>query len=137
MSQREYAGFIRRSVALLLDIPFLILLYYFSESLCAFMDEAWRLQLSTHFIVYVLFVIVYFASLESSSLKATFGKMLVGIQVEHKDTQDTITFSNALLRFFVKILSIFFLFLGIILILFTRHKQALHDLVVKSVVVKE
>lgn len=137
MSQREYAGFIRRSVAFLLDLPFLVLLYYLCDSFCVFLEDAWSLKFSTHIFVYVVFVILYFAALESSPLKATYGKVLMGIQVEKKETSDRLTFSRALLRFFVKILSILFVLLGIILILFTRHKQALHDIVTGSVVIKE
>jgi len=137
MSSKEYTGFIRRSVAFLLDIPFLILLYYFSESVCQFMYDAWYFHISSHVFLYIVFVILYFATLESSSLKATFGKVLIGIQVENKETSNRLTFPRALLRFFFKILSIFFLLMGIIIILFTQQKQALHDLIVKSVVVKE
>ncbi len=137
MSKKSYAGFVRRSVAFLLDIPFLILLYYLSESLCVFLDDAWNLQIRTTLIVYCIFVILYFSILESSPVKATFGKMLAGIQIEHKDTQDKISFSRAILRFFVKLFSIAFFFIGIILTHFTRHKQALHDIVARSVVVKE
>lgn len=137
MSSKEYTGFIRRSVAFLLDIPFLILLYYFSESVCQFMYDAWCFHISSHVFLYIVFVILYFATLESSSLKATFGKVLIGIQVENKETSNRLTSPRALLRFFFKILSIFFLLMGIIIILFTQQKQALHDVVVKSVVVKE
>jgi len=101
------------------------------------MYDAWYFHISSHVFLYIVFVILYFATLESSSLKATFGKVLIGIQVENKETSNRLTFPRALLRFFFKILSIFFLLMGIIIILFTQQKQALHDVVVKSVVVKE
>lgn len=79
----------------------------------------------------LLLVIVpwlYFAYLESSKNQATLGKMALRIAVT--DLQgNRITFARATLRFFAKIVSVLTLFVGFIIIAFTRYKQGLHDMI--------
>jgi len=79
----------------------------------------------------LLLVIVpwlYFAYLESSKNQATLGKMALRIAVT--DLQgNRITFARATLRFFAKIVSVITLFVGFIIIAFTRYKQGLHDMI--------
>lgn len=79
----------------------------------------------------ILLVIVpwfYFAYLESSRNQATLGKLALRIAVT--DLQgNRITFARATLRFFAKIVSVVTLFIGFIIIAFTRYKQGLHDMI--------
>ena len=79
----------------------------------------------------VLLVIVpwfYFAYLESSKNQATLGKLALRIAVT--DLQgNRITFARATLRFFAKIVSVITLFVGFIIIAFTRNRQGLHDMI--------
>lgn len=78
---------------------------------------------------------LYYASMESSSRGATLGKLLFGIKVTMSDG-DRLTFGEASLRFVGKIIS-GIIIIGYLFPLFTKRKQALHDLLADTVVIKE
>jgi len=86
--------------------------------------------------VYNLFVVLYFAGMESSASQATIGKMVVGLKVTDTDGGQ-ISFLRALGRTAAKLLSGLFMNLGYILAAFTGRKQALHDVVAGTLVVTE
>jgi uncharacterized RDD family membrane protein YckC len=79
---------------------------------------------------------LYYAVMESSSRQATLGKMAVGIVVT--DVQgNRISFLRATGRYFGKIVSGLILCFGYIMAGFTRRKQALHDLMAETLVVRK
>lgn len=79
---------------------------------------------------------VYFALMESSSYQATLGKMLLGLVVT--DTQGRrLSFGRATGRFFGKLLSRLTLGIGYVMAGITRKKQALHDLLADTLVVRK
>lgn len=73
----------------------------------------------------------YFARLESSSRQATVGKMALGLRVETA-RGGTLTPRRAAVRTLVSTL----VFVGILLAVFTERRQALHDKLTGSVVVR-
>ncbi len=78
---------------------------------------------------------LYSALMESSSKKATLGKMALGLIVT--DSQgNKITFARASGRFFAKILSGLILNIGFIMAAFTQKKQALHDIIADTLVLE-
>ncbi|MFE7060782.1 RDD family protein [Sutcliffiella sp. NPDC057660] len=77
--------------------------------------------------IYVVIPWLYYALSESSSKRATLGKMTLGIIVVDQH-QQRISFGRATGRFFGRILSALLLFLGYIMAGFTERKQALHDI---------
>jgi uncharacterized RDD family membrane protein YckC len=77
----------------------------------------------------------YFALMESSPLQATLGKLALGIRVEHEQG-GPLTFRRASMRYWLKILSSLTLMIGWLMAAFTPRRQALHDLMVHSVVVR-
>lgn len=80
--------------------------------------------------------IAYYVGMESSVRQATFGKMAVGIKVT--DMQgNRITPGKAAVRYFSKILSGIILLIGYIMAAFTARKQALHDIIAGTLVVKK
>ncbi|MGD1948305.1 MAG: RDD family protein [Leptolyngbyaceae cyanobacterium] len=79
---------------------------------------------------------LYHALQESSSYQATLGKRAVGIVVTDLDGQ-RISFGTATGRHFAKILSSLILMIGYIMAAFTEKKQALHDIMAGTVVVKK
>jgi len=137
MSTVIYASIFRRFAAFVLDLPFLIILYYLCDEFCIFFQDAWGFIFDTHIIMYIIVIILYECTLECSPLQGTLGKMLIGIQVQDSCDDARITFMRAFIRFFVKIFSILFGGLGILLILFTKKHQGFHDLIAGTVVVKE
>lgn len=79
---------------------------------------------------------LYFAYSESSSWQATVGKKVLGLKVTDLDG-NRISFGKATGRFFGKILSSMILNIGFIMAGFTDKKQALHDLLASTLVVKK
>ena len=78
----------------------------------------------------------YYALLQSGARQATVGKMVLGLQVTDVNG-DRLTFARASLRYFSKILSSLFLMIGYIMAGFTPKKQALHDIIANTYVVRK
>jgi len=78
---------------------------------------------------------IYEAAMESSSLQATLGKMIFGMKVTDLN-RNRISFARATGRHFAKYLSSMILFIGYIMAGFTERKQALHDIIASTVVVR-
>ncbi len=70
---------------------------------------------------------LYCAFMESSSWRATVGKRLLGLQVITTDGE-RISFGAATVRHFMKFLSLFCLMVGFLMPLWTKRRQALHDM---------
>jgi uncharacterized RDD family membrane protein YckC len=79
---------------------------------------------------------LYFALQESSSAQATVGKRVMGLKVMSLAGQ-RIGFGQASGRFFSKIISGMILCIGYIMAGFTERKQALHDMIAGTLVVRE
>lgn len=77
----------------------------------------------------------YFIGFEISKLQATPGKLLFGIKVTDIENQK-IGFFRAASRLFGKFLSGFLLGLGFLICDFTAKKQALHDILANTLVVR-
>lgn len=72
--------------------------------------------------------LLYCALLESSPWQATIGKRALGIKVTNR-RGERIGFTRAAARFITKLLSLLTMFLGFLLVVVTRRRQALHDLI--------
>lgn len=70
---------------------------------------------------------LYYALLESSRLRGTFGKFAVGILVVDVN-HERLSFGRATARFWSKVISAMILCIGFIMCGFTERKQGLHDL---------
>jgi len=78
---------------------------------------------------------IYEAAMESSSLQATLGKMIFGMKVTDLNG-NRISFARATGRHFAKYLSSMILFIGYIMAGFTERKQALHDMIAGTLVIR-
>lgn len=78
---------------------------------------------------------LYCAKMESSDKQATLGKQALGIKVTMLDGKP-ISFAQATVRYFAKYLSTLIFLIGYIMAAFTNKKQALHDMLAKTVVIK-
>jgi uncharacterized RDD family membrane protein YckC len=78
---------------------------------------------------------LYYTLLESSALQATLGKALIGIKVTDEQRR-RISLIRANARHWAKILSTLTLGFGYLMAGFTRRKQALHDFVAGTLVVR-
>jgi len=86
---------------------------------------------------FVLLQWLYFAGMESSARQATFGKAVMSLRVANYEGQ-RISFAHATGRFFAKIISgMVPLLIGYIMAAFTARKQALHDLIAGTLVLRK
>jgi len=87
-------------------------------------------------VIYIPLAWLYYAKLESGPRQATYGKRIMGIKVTNM-TGERISFGHATGRYFSKIISGMVPFgFGYIMMVFMDRKQALHDLIAGTLVVK-
>jgi uncharacterized RDD family membrane protein YckC len=79
---------------------------------------------------------LYFSLLESSAWQATLGKKALGLEVTDLDG-NRISFGRATGRFFAKFISSIILGVGYIMAGFTEKKQALHDILAGTLVIRK
>ncbi len=87
-------------------------------------------------IVMLILQWLYFAWMESSEHQATLGKMALGLIVTDLNDQ-RISFGRATGRFFAKIITNYTFFIGYIMAGFTEKKQALHDMIASTLVLRK
>lgn len=80
--------------------------------------------------------VLYFTLMESSKAQATVGKMALGLKVT--DLQgNKLDFSKALIRNLCRLISNLTMLIGYIIAAFTEKKQALHDIIAGTLVLKK
>ena len=83
----------------------------------------------------VVVTFIYLALMESSPRQATLGKMVLELQVSDLEGRP-LTLGRAIVRTLAKSLSFLTLGVGFILCGFSEKKQALHDIVAGSLVLR-
>jgi uncharacterized RDD family membrane protein YckC len=159
MSNTNYAGFWLRFVAYIIDailiyalqaiiiIPILGMLGMsfasnpgslenMSEAEAMGMFASIMAAASATSIVFAVLVILYYSFMESSKYQATIGKLVLGLKVTD-ESGGKLDFIKALVRNLCKIVSSMILMIGYIIAGFTAKKQALHDIIAKTLVVKK
>lgn len=136
LQKPEYAGFWLRAGALMIDMVIanvivLLLTYLLADGNAT--EEAISALARG---LGLLFVWLYFALFESSTMQATPGKQLLDIKVTNING-NRIGFGKATGRHFAKILSVITVYIGFIMAGFTQKKQALHDMAADTLVVKQ
>jgi uncharacterized RDD family membrane protein YckC len=86
-------------------------------------------------VIISLIAFLYYPIMESSKHQATFGKKALGLRVTDLHGKP-IRFGKAFLRNICKIISGAILLIGYIMAAFTEKKQALHDLIAGTLVLK-
>jgi len=130
-----YAGFWRRAGAWVLDyiaIVVIMVVVAMPLSLAGNTQQAGVIIL----LLYGLVPGLYFAVSESSSLQATLGKAAAGIKVTDLNGE-RVSFGRATGRYFGKIISGFTMSIGFAMAGFTKKRQALHDRIADTLVVKK
>jgi uncharacterized RDD family membrane protein YckC len=135
---QEYGGFWARFVALVIDnaVVFVILLAAgISMGTAVAMAGMEDMTSMIGGVVFTFIPFLYWPVLESSSWQATVGKRVMGLQVTDLEG-NRLSFVHALLRAFAKIVSSIPMGIGFLIAAFTARKQALHDIIVKTLVVR-
>jgi len=122
-----YSGFFRRFVASIIDVFVIVLFIVFIQFILGIMDG--------FFFNIIIFLMIwsYFAFQESSSRKGTVGKQAMNLIVTDLDG-NKISFMQATKRFLGKFLAAIPFFTGFLMMFFTKKKQALHDIIAKTLV---
>ena len=127
-----YAPFLQRAVAFFIDLLIVgIPLGLFTNRVDGGLLDIGALPS----IVSTALVWLYFSIQESSWKQATIGKHLMGLKVTDQ-YGERLTFGRATGRHFGKLLSSAFLAIGYFMAGFTKRKQALHDILAGTLVVK-
>ena len=127
----NYGGFWIRFLAYVVDSLIVGIAFFLIVMLLAVMG----LELFGAEFIFLLIGILYWAFMQSSARQATYGKALVGLKVIGL-AGERITVGRALAREVAKIISTLTLLIGYILAAFTKRKQALHDFVASTYVVR-
>lgn len=161
MSSSKYAGFWLRFVAFLIDSIILNMLTWIliipllgmvgigiGASTDGFdfssMTEGDAIAMATAImgaifaggLIGIVVNVLYFALMESSKYQATLGKMAVGIKVT-TTSGGRIDLVKSIIRQIGKYVSGLILLIGYIMAAFTEKKQALHDMIASTLVVKK
>lgn len=139
MWRRFLAGMIDLSIVLLVVLPGVIAFFWIVEVVTGLlgMDREGGRFLAGMAAV-LLGVIgnwIYHAKMQSSPRQATYGKQFMGLKVTGL-AGERISFAQATGRHFAKYLSAFALLVGFLIAAVTRKKQALHDMVAGTLVVR-
>src|SRR5262245_30443017 len=126
----EYGGFWIRFLAYLADSA---ILFVAIVVLAALFGLTGMVLLGN--IVIFLVQVLYWPVMQASARQATFGKSMLGLKVADLEG-DRISFLRSLGRELAKILSALAFMLGFVMAAFTGKKQALHDLIASTTVVR-
>jgi uncharacterized RDD family membrane protein YckC len=126
------AGFWLRFVALVVDSALMIILLGVMMIGAVGVSED---LVAPAYWLWVLISFLYWPVLESTARRGTVGKMMLGLVVADIDG-GKLPFLRSLLRNLAKIISAIPFYIGFLLAAFTARKQALHDLITKSVVLR-
>ncbi|HJT61382.1 MAG TPA: RDD family protein [Burkholderiales bacterium] len=127
----NYGGFWIRFLAYLVD-SFIVTVGFVGIMLLL---SAMGLELAGAEIIFLVLSILYWALMQSSKQQATLGKALCGLKVGGPNGE-RISAARALGREAAKIISSLTLLIGFVIAAFTRNKQALHDFVASTYVVR-
>ncbi|RPI14511.1 MAG: RDD family protein [Ignavibacteriae bacterium] len=136
----ELASIFNRFIAINIDFIIIaiayFLLYYIIDILIP-VSESLLIAL-LRFIGVIVIPWFYFAFQETTGNYATIGQKIMGIKVTDEYYRN-ISFGRSTARFFLKMyLSAMLLSsIGFVIAFFTKKKQALHDLIVKTIVIKD
>lgn len=129
--KQQYAGFWFRLISHIIDTA-IITTVASGLSLLLFITSA-----PEWLYTFLLMVIVwlYYALMESSSHQGTVGKLAVGLRVTDLKGKQ-ISFGKATARYFGKYVSAAIFLIGFLMILFTKQRQALHDILARCLVLR-
>jgi uncharacterized RDD family membrane protein YckC len=79
---------------------------------------------------------VYYVIMETSDYQGTLGKMAMGLKVTDLEG-NKLTYQKSIFRFLATFLSKITILIGYIIAAFTEKKQALHDIIAGTLVIKK
>jgi uncharacterized RDD family membrane protein YckC len=136
-----YAGLVKRTLGFALDIAIIDVVALLTGAIVALClsvfdlpDTVKTVLVAIGAVAVALWTIGYFAWFWSAS-GATPGDRVLGLRVISALTGEPISYGRAVVRVFALVLSALLLCLGFVMILFDDRRRALHDRIVKTVVI--
>ena len=146
--QYKYAGFWLRFLAYMVDFIILFFFGLFIESLFGInnalmnaksLSELKAVEASANYTMSIwasiVFGLVYYIVFWVDNDGATPGKKLLGIKII-KSNGEKIRFSNAIIRYIGTFISAFTILIGYLWIIWDKKKQALHDKIAGTLVIR-
>jgi len=135
--QLYYAGMLRRMAALSIDLAILMFLFVITWLLLLPLSRFVSAESFSILVVSLIFPTtwLYFALLESSRFRGTWGKRILAIEVVDLEG-DTISFKKASLCFITKLLLSCLWLVNIYFLLFHQRKQTLSDQILSICVIR-
>ena len=121
-----YGSFWERFFAAIIDAVILIIPNYLLQTIIADFEG---------YVLSIALGWLYYAIMESGKKQATIGKQAMGLRVTDLGSH-SITFGQASIRHFGKIVSTIILFFGYIMMIWDAKKQTLHDKMAGTLVVR-
>jgi len=136
MENREFVGFGKRAVAYIIDLVIIYAITFVISIALTIAITFTSEEILGEMVIIVSSVIffLYFILMESSTKQATIGKLLLGIKVVDFEGK-RVSVLNSAGRNFARILSGIIFAIGYLMVLFTKNKQGLHDILAKTYVV--
>lgn len=131
----SYAGFWTRFCAVVIDGVILGVASVIFTAILRLVTDRWTAELISN-LVGIVVQWLWDAGFESSAMQGTPGKQLMGIKVTDM-SGGRISFARATGRHFGKYLSAIILLIGYIMAAFSERKQALHDMMAGTLVVRK
>lgn len=143
-SSRHYAGFWIRVAAYLLDVVFLsiicaiiivpvaVLTVSMVKSNPALIPLLWMGAGLAGSLIPLLYLLLFW-----SFKSTTPGKSICGLRIIREDNVSPLGFGKAILRLIGYIISGFILYIGFIMIAFTKRKRGLHDMIAGTMVIRK
>ncbi len=146
LSDPRYAGFWYRVLAWVIDYVLSLIVTLFIVLPIGFLYGVMMMESATGpeieagaeglgHILGIVIAWLYWTVFESSGWQATPGKRMLGLRVTDAEG-NRIGFGRANARYWSKILSALILFIGFLMVAFTRRKQGLHDLIASTLVLR-
>lgn len=133
---RIHAGFWRRFAAFVIDIVgFYVAIFLVALGMRASLGAGQPMAEALLMLVAGIAMFLYFPLMESSGAQGTLGKQLLGIRVTNVEG-GRIGFWHSVGRNVCRLLSSLPLYIGYMAAGFTKHKQAFHDMIAGTLVVK-
>jgi len=132
----QYAGFWIRAAALIIDAILMVIIagVVFTFAIATHLeDEDPTIIVVLIYLLLIMFQFLYFTIMESSDKQGTLGKIAVGIKIGDKNG-NRISYMNAVGRFFSRILSGMFFYIGYMMAGWDDRKQSLHDKIANTFV---
>ena len=120
-----YAGFWHRLLAYIIDFIILVVVYFVLGMIPVI---GW--------IIGIFFGWLYFAIQHSSTKKSTIGMRALDIAIVDEN-HNKIGFWRATANYFIVAISIVFIFIGLLMIAFTSRKQGFHNIITRTIHLKD